>query len=119
MSSCLLLCLVLCQSGDASSLEAQARSSADRGDYTTAISRHEQALAIRQREGKPPQIAASLFELGNCYFALEQFEQAASYYRLAVAYFEQVGNDNEIATDLSAMASCYAALGRYSDAIEP
>lgn len=74
---------------------------------------------IKEIEGEnSEQYASRISDIGYCFYSLDIFETAISYYNQALNIFNNTGNIEEISNQLNNLGSVYFAWGNYSLALE-
>jgi len=74
--------------------------------YTQAIEFYTQALAIDQEIGFHPGIADNLNAIGNAYYQIQQYDQAAAYLQRSVKIYALFGNTKQVSQALQRLEAC-------------
>ncbi len=90
----------------ATSFSALGNLMAAQGKYTQAIEFYLQALALDQEIGFHPGIADNLNAIGNAYFQMQQYDQAAAYLQRSVKIFALFGKTKQVARTLERLQTC-------------
>jgi len=77
-----------------------------KGEYIRAIESYLQALAIDQQIDFHPGIADNLNAIGNAYFQMQQYNQAAAYLQRSVKIHALFGNTKQVARILERLEEC-------------
>lgn len=85
-------------------------------DYETAIAYYEQSLEISKKNGMP--IGVLLSSLGECYFHLNQYVKAETYYDEAYDHLSLTKNKSFMSSYYSRMSVLYAETRRLKKAFE-
>ena len=88
------------------------------GQFSQAITIHEQALAMARQDGNRSAEEAHLGSLGSCYYELGQVTRAIELYEQALVIDREIGDRRGEGTDLGNLANCYDAIGQITQAIE-
>lgn len=87
------------------------------GNYDSSLIINQKALEAAQSISNELLISKSLFNIGNCYNYMEQYETALSYYQKVAPYFEKTGNKAYKSLFYDVMHMLYQNLERYDKAI--
>lgn len=86
------------------------------GQYQSAITSYESAIAYAQNIGAQPQKAEALRGIGAVDALLGDHQQAISAHQQALSIYQSLGHLNSAAAALEDMGNSYLALGDYSQA---
>lgn len=77
------------------------------------------AETIKEIEGdNSEEYASRISDIGYCYYRIEIFDMAVSYYNQALTVFKQKANIEEISNQLNNLGTVYFAWGNYNLALE-
>ena len=77
-----------------------------KGEHARAIEFYQKALAIDQQVDFHPGIADNLNAIGNAYFHIQQYIQAATYLQRSVKIHALLGNTKLVASTLERLEEC-------------
>lgn len=86
----------------------------DRGEYGEALAMFEQALALREEQGKTPQIRIARWMVARALRSLERYEEALEIQQAVATEIEQAGEIDPYVDE--EVGECLLALGRASEA---
>lgn len=86
----------------------------DRGEYGEALAMFEQALALREEQGKTPQIRIARWMVARALRSLERYEEALEIQQAGATEIEQAGEIDPYVDE--EVGECLLALGRASEA---
>jgi tetratricopeptide (TPR) repeat protein len=87
------------------------------GRFRDAVQCHERGLAVARSAGVRQSESSQLFNLGETYLRLEEYETAARHYRMAADIEEELGQRLALAESWHGVARAYAGLGRFAQAL--
>ncbi len=87
------------------------------GDYDSSLFVNQKSLKAAQSINNELLINKSLFNIGNCYNYMEQYETALIYYQKVAPYFEKTDNKAYKSLFFDVMHMLYQNLERYDKAI--
>ncbi len=87
------------------------------GDYDSSLIVNQKSLEAAQSINNELLINKSLFNIGNCYNYMEQYETALIYYQKVAPYFEKTDNKAYKSLFFDVMHMLYQNLERYDKAI--
>ncbi|MBR4824316.1 MAG: CHAT domain-containing protein [Spirochaetaceae bacterium] len=90
------------------------------GNYNTAIIWLKKALSIyNSPNGDPKSTVNTLFEIGDAYHILQDYNNAITFYQKAIPFYEKEYGVNHIylGTDYSLIGDCFSKIGKYDEAI--
>ncbi len=87
------------------------------GNYDSSLIVNQKSLEAAQSANNELLITKSLFNIGNCYNYMEQYETALNYYQKIAPYFEKTKNKAYKSLFYDVMHMLYQNLERYDKAI--
>jgi len=111
--------VAIAQPASWNSLNAQAKSAYERGDFKTAEKLFREALDEARKSGKrDPELAMSLNNLGNLYCAEDKYSDGQPLLQEALTVLKGLvgANDINLASALNNLANCYNGQGNLKDA---
>ncbi len=76
------------------------------GDYAQAIEFYRKAVTMDQQIGFHPGLADNLNAIGNAYFQIQEYNQAAAYLQRSVKIHALFGNTKQVARTLERLEEC-------------